>query len=107
MSHTPGPWDLSWDESNGFTIRMGTARRSPVSCDIAHIVEGYAECLYPEDGEQFIEAEANAKLMAASPDLLAACEEVLNRHNYQGTGAPWPSLLDTVQAAVAKAKGEQ
>lgn len=76
MSHTPGPWDLSWDESDGFTIRMGTARRSPVSCDLAHIMEGYAECLYPEDGDQFLEAEANACLMAAAPDLLAALEAV-------------------------------
>jgi hypothetical protein len=43
-------------------------------------------------------------LVAAAPDLLEACRAVLDRHNYQGTGEPWPRLFEIVRAAVKKAE---
>lgn len=51
------------------------------------------------------EGRASVHLIAAAPDLLAACRAVLDRHNYQGDGRPWSHLIDTVRAAVTKAGG--
>jgi hypothetical protein len=36
-------------------------------------------------------------------DFRDVCLAILDRHNYQGTGEPWPSLFETVRAALAKA----
>lgn len=44
-------------------------------------------------------------LVESRAELLAACEAALDRHNYQGTGEPWPSLFETLRAAVEKARG--
>ena len=47
------------------------------------------------------EAEANAHLIAAAPDLLEALEELVEFfHGYQGMG------MYNARAAIAKAKGE-
>jgi len=52
---TPGPWNVceNWDDD---TIEIGSA-------------EVHAVCLVPKEGEN---ALANAKLIAAAPDLLEA-----------------------------------
>lgn len=45
-----------------------------------------------------ITAEANAKLMAAAPDLLAVCQDILVEY----PTLPW-STLDAIQQAIKKA----
>lgn len=46
------------------------------------------------------------RLEKAAPDLLAACEAVLNPENYQGDGRPWSHLTKQVRDAIAKARGQ-
>lgn len=62
VSHTPGPW--IWDEPSnwyGLMARVCTEKHEP----IAHVqVSGWKKK----------QAIATAKLIAASPDLLAACK---------------------------------
>lgn len=64
---------------------------------------------YPRDYESDI---ANAKLMAASPDLLAACElfleaELLAANGNGRTGfGLYCDGIEAAKAAVAKARGE-
>jgi hypothetical protein len=55
------------------------------------------------EGVDFEHYKRWCRMFAAAPDLLAACEAVLDRHNYQGTGEPWSHLFDQVRAAVRKA----
>ena len=96
MSHTPGPWDYDADSREVF----GTTEK--YNCGwIARVVGN------DSDGRPLPDAErlANASLIAAAPDLLAACEELLI---YLGD---WDDMdNDTCAAArkaIAKAKGGQ
>ena len=57
-THTPGPWRFDWDD-NGFYYIDAAGRPSPCIATI------------PYDGEV---AEENARLIAASPDLLEVAE---------------------------------
>ena len=49
---------------------------------------------------------ANARLFAASKDLLAACEAALKWATYWDTNEQAKRDADTIRAAIAKAKGE-
>lgn len=86
---TPGPWRV--------------ARQNPSATTgewmIAGEKSGYlAEARDCGTGE----VEANAKLIASSPDLLEALELVISTYEEGG----WPSATMTVvRAAVSKAKG--
>jgi len=90
--HTPGPWKLG--------PSLGEVRDDDdnVLCDV-----------YDDNDEQ---AEADAHLIAAAPDLLAACEAcmtLLVRYENRsvapeiGTGA----AINAAHAAIAKARGQK
>ena len=101
--HTLGPW---YPDSKGYVWRRpvqdlyeyggGVAGEKP----IASVVKGW----YGE-GEQGYPVEANARLIAAAPDLFEALELAVrqNSHDMMMTG----DELRTCEAALAKAKGEQ
>ena len=85
MKHTPGPWEV-FDES---CIResqpsKGTGRLSIADCS------GYREARI-----------ANANLMAAAPELLAALKELLHC-NFSGIEEPW---IINARAVIVKAEG--
>ena len=80
--HTPGPWTNEGPYHNDLLI-IGPA---PDHREIAQVCG------------QDDEAEANARLIAAAPDLLAACEHVAKyTHNLV--------LAEILRAAIAKARG--
>jgi hypothetical protein len=90
--HTPGPWsafNYSWCETS--IIAQGFDH-GICSLDINHATEESQEA----DEAQMA---ANARLIAAAPDLLAALIAVLHSKDKQG--------LDLARAAIAKATGEQ
>lgn len=68
--------------------------------------------LLPEeahDGFTRAQADANARLVSAAPDLLDACEEVLEAESY-GPAMSYPRIWkawDAMRAAVKKARGER
>jgi hypothetical protein len=77
MAHTPGPWTLIRGfvtAADGLLLHSGNR---------------------PHD-----EVVANAKLIAAAPDLLAACEEFIHQH--EGNRVPEQMYL-IMKAAVYKA----
>ena len=91
--YTPGPW---------------RAAAKMVSVDSVPIAETIAGRLI-----DYHEAEANARLMAAAPDLLAALEVALN--DFDTWGEVWQSddddgvnfpAVNAIRAAIAKARGE-
>ena len=93
--HTPGPW---------------TAYKSTSYLDEtpSWIVPGVAHC---GDGEL---SEANARLIAAAPDMLAALERVWEAYSPQYVSAmaddcertALDDAFDTVRSVIAKARGE-
>lgn len=64
--HTQGPWKLV--EVNDETVKGAV-----------HVYGGGAAITTDVWGPTLAESDANARLIAAAPDLLAACEEALRQ----------------------------
>lgn len=79
-AHIPGPW---------------TVESADWPDDEPGIVRYYVRHDPPEIGM------ANAQLIAAAPDLLAAARAALNDRMYK----EWPQVADLLIAAIAKAEG--
>ena len=93
--HTPGPWPC---------IRLENENGPYATNYIAHIDCGVCMVWAPVGNS---EREANARLIAAAPDLLAALELMVKEHRKQfGLDGAWDSCLLKAEAALAKAKGE-
>ncbi|EGO63547.1 hypothetical protein [Acetonema longum] len=82
---TPGKCLYEYQEGDGHVLRMGTALVSRASYETQHIIN-YDHNLYPEDGEQFDEAKANAQFIARAwtgwpedMERLERCERMLKR----------------------------
>lgn len=88
-THTPGPWYVRGDQGQ------------LLWCDARHI---YA----PEASNRCVDAKvslADARLMAAAPDLLAACTTVLDALEFH-----YPSMhhsIGVLRSAIAKATGKE
>lgn len=115
--HTPGPWEVEYDFSyGGHFIRMASAIRNPKAHKTQHVVE-YDHGYYsddPDSVEAFQEAEANAYVMAASPELLKACRTALyvlktvRKRFEESMAIPRSNLLnkaiEEAEAAIKKAE---
>ena len=91
--HTPGPWHIK--DVCGDRVDVGY-NAEPTSTDFV------ASCGY-QDGKKDGECTANARLIAAAPDMLEALEAMVN------PGHPGPPNLEQVvaaRAAIAKARGQ-
>lgn len=87
--HTPGPWQFNWD----FTEVQTLVSSIPL-----------AKMLNDDELNDAEQAEANGVLMAAAPDLLAACQAalpVIIAHNREA-----PHTLRLLRAAITKATEE-
>ncbi|WP_401733519.1 hypothetical protein [Stenotrophomonas muris] len=107
--HTKGPWKWESDPDMGvFHVYMDTAIRKRSGYESHHRLE-MDFSIYPEDGEQWEEAKANVRLIAAAPSMLhmlVECERVLARlDTLRHLDPEWP-ILDEVRAQIAKATGE-
>ena len=85
--HTLGPWRIRGDAGHPANIRLGSATRP-------HIAK-----IYASDISRDLVCEANAHLIAAAPDLLAALIDAENRL----AGAGMLGADDKVSRAIAKA----
>lgn len=99
--HTPRPWAVSRDDGKGIAIK---GRLEGVRC-----AQYIATILYDDTVQRtdlpYIpshkEAQANARLIAAAPDLLAALEGLLHKGS-SGIDEPW---IDAAREAIKKARG--
>ena len=101
--HTPGPWRaIKRGADCDFIFNIAT-KDNPRS--IANVIDaGTTEQINQyekENGEQ----AANARLIAAAPELLAALESCSDALNTEAGGL-YKARIDQARAAIAKAKGE-
>ena len=89
--HTPGPWKAPLIGGDHGTTGLVWAEERVVAT--------------VSSGEESIERQtANAHLIAAAPDMLAALEQIALNGPYMGTRA---SFMQTIaEHAIAKAKGQ-
>mgnify|MGYP001569738997 CR=1 FL=1 len=106
--HTPGPWRM---ENNGKPCAMSGAQDCyRVLTDKVRFVAEVPVQDWPDTetmncqsyGYSYAEAEANAHLIAAAPDLLAACEAI----THLATGRNVSEVVTKARAAIAKATGK-
>lgn len=105
--HTPGPWELAWDEGTWIQTEG-----DPYGHGVMHVADargwghltGTNSCNMDDDTAFAIQC-ANARLIAAAPDLLAACEAALDALN-ELIGADYDLSGEQAlcKAAIAKAK---
>ena len=86
-AHTPGPWTI---ESDGTTVSMGG------QC----VIVGPAP-----DSAPIVEQRANAALIAAAPDLLAAATALLTYLDDQPSEYAQDRLTCGLRVAIARAEG--
>jgi hypothetical protein len=99
--HTPGPWSVDYIDNIGFYVTAGDGIDG-------HGGHGWLLPKYAAEGE------ANARLMASAPDLLAALEALTATartfRNVPADEQEWTPIddeaLDAAFAAIAKATGE-
>ena len=89
MTHTPGPWEVR-----------------PYGKGLVGSASQLTACVfpYPEDEVVSVEMIANTNLIAAAPELLAACEDMV-RHWNDGDGVSFV-IIERAERAIAKARGE-
>lgn len=100
--HTPGPWVFvpeGIEDKWGDTDDMG-GFYGPRGEQVCHF--GDCTTYYPSNGEP--PSEADARLMAAAPELLAFAQAYVN--TFPESPVTW-RLLEMARAAIAKATGEQ
>lgn len=105
--HTPGPWGWGGECKTALTFD----REGCVYPPSHELTGGYqyggpiAVVSIDEDAGH----EANGRLIAAAPDLLAACEEWLDADSPHTSLAEqrwrWDGIMARMREAVAKAKG--
>jgi hypothetical protein len=99
LKHTPGPWfaeDDDWTDGDSALITCD-AREGMVS--IAKVEGGGSGSGY--DYEFARQQAANAKLIAAAPELLDALQDALHAYDKHGEDPSW----DFAREAIAKATG--
>jgi hypothetical protein len=106
---TPGPWLVEYGEETGRPLGIYAPKDAGVPGAVGSIVRRNGIGLPSSDT-----AQANARLIAAAPDLLAGCEAMLLDYESQfGLNyCECDSSVDLTcnacrcRAAIAKAKGE-
>ena len=102
-NHTPGPWlaiDTRDNDIDGWQGAFGIlAEKQPIGVHCNDICT-----VWTRAGKE--RTNANAALIAAAPDLLAALESLMDIES-RGRIMPIGKEWDSARAAIAKATGEQ
>lgn len=109
--HSPAPWQYKrgeWashfpeEEDSGFHLLMGADDKASMPIE-EHL--DYCIGLYPEDGEQYEIAEANIRLMVASPEMLGLLKKIRSKDDYHKQWTSNPVDLAELDTVIAKAEG--
>ncbi len=105
---TTGPWEYGFPTLNGQEIREADCQVSAQGALIANVSHG---AIYPAEPHGSQQREANARLIAAAPELYEALDALslvvgLTAFKHEGQRAPLQDAVDAARAALAKARGE-
>ena len=102
--HTPGPWEVT---------RFGAIKSASPNTQVEYargIGQPQIALVFVDDSRPEGERDANARVIAAAPDLLASLKEMLDKGEgcaACGFGAPGCGCrYERARAAIAKAEGE-
>lgn len=105
---TPGPWHPAFNRDS----EDGVNATSIYSEDGIYVADVYRGYVGSEDLKE-VEQKANARLIAAAPELLEALDDLIHlaesamlRANYDGGEYDIDGELSDARAAIAKALGE-
>lgn len=104
QSHTPGPWKHGTPGNGRFCIYSAASHGRGIC------VMSNTQKISPQELEKYgdhglnLEALANARLIAAAPELLQALHQV--RANFMKPNASLGFPIALVDAAIAKAEGK-
>lgn len=108
--HTPGPW-IGKDANGKFNSNHEWVARDE-GCDCSEVAPIWANgkvialVVHSSDNfsfESHPSIDANARLIAAAPELLEALKEIAQA----GIGSVAPGYAEIARAAIAKAEGQQ
>ena len=103
IRHTPGPWELGeYENALGYDCMTGGVKVGPVYLDGAQY--GQKTCAEIE-ADQLARMMADARLIAAAPDLLEALEGILPYLEEDPDDDEYSELVRAVHTAITKAKG--
>jgi len=94
ITHTPGPWTLH--EYHGHVTLKGQCGHDAIINTMGH------SCSNPD---LYDEEQANARLVAAAPELLEALKRVMDALAYEGVDEDFEAQYAEGEAAIAKAEG--
>ncbi len=112
---TPGPWEIDDDSQRIDGIGLVRMYRV-VAADGTTVAEfsnaGCNEIIYEDDGEGSgshydLQAMANARLIAAAPEMVAAIAEFVDAFGDIIGFRKGEEIMERAKAALAKARGEQ
>lgn len=97
--HTPGPWR----HERGMILYGETTQTDRGTC--YNVIAALHGTALPN-------AQANARLISAAPELLAACEQHANYYDHALPDGAWTrtpmwGILAAIRAAIAKATGKE
>ena len=99
--HTPGPWTVYEDEEEGTLVvqyEVSSGYYLPILGEILSSSIASDDPFSDED-------RANARLIAAAPDMLEALKAVIDNEHWMGLMSCM--RLTMVRAAIAKAEGKE
>lgn len=99
-AHTPGPWGLGDSDLHVSQMSVHFLHKDAKHSTICRMVDS-------KHGMHWTEVYANARLIAAAPDLLAALEKFVGHFDGNvGDHHIEHYAIPEARAAIAKAKGE-
>jgi hypothetical protein len=98
--HTPGPWEVT-DLRHGIIVRTESPNKTKFGASRYAAIGGFER----SNPDQLAEALANARLIAAAPELLGALKWLAACVKTPGPHMDAFAALEKAQAAIAKATG--
>ena len=99
MAHTPGQW--TWENDEDWHEQWKIIATDTDNGDVIAFVPKSGDEEYDDDVTY-----ANARLIAAAPELLATCEAMLQILSYQKPTGITAAVMLQAQAAIVQAKGQ-
>lgn len=110
--HSPGPWAVHPDFARVIPaehVNRPIGAHEDPEIDRERYAQEICAMHWPDNNRNIAEVRANASLIAAAPDMLAALQAamlLLREYDFPGAHPHRKAIYDQAKAAIAKAAGE-